>query len=798
MFSFLVDFKQAVRALARRPGFTLVSIATLALGIGANTAMFSAVYHTLINPLPFEGADRLANLYQTTEGGGIMINPPLEYLDAWRKQPLRTVEQLQAFAAGEYSLQQGAEPEVVHGIALEPGMLSMLRLVPVLGRNILPSDLVPGAQDVVLITEGMWRRRFGGERSALGKQIVLNEKPHEIIGVMPNDLARIDEHTRAAQLFIPLRRAPGERVFASTVTRLRPGATVEQASLELQQRTVGVQLEHVIQGDWKITAMAATDILDDGTRRALPILLGSVALVLLIACANLAGLLLVRLAARRREIAIRAALGAGRIRIMRHLWAESVTIAVLGGIAGLLFAGWGIDLVRAVRPENLDTFDAMVLDTPALLFASGLALLTAVLFGLTPLLTLARRDLTAEIGSGGAGSRITENGRFRAALVIGEIAVSVVLLIGAALLIRSVQEIQRRPLGFEQDGVLTARLQLPETRYKNGAAREAFADQLLDHLRAMPNVQSATVGSGMPPALGMMLVQEFEIEGKPGAGEKLGNAIGGAIVDPSFFRTLGIRVIEGQPWQGSNASGAIINETMARMIWPGESAVGKRYRAAGSREPMWEPVVAVVGDVATGHIGGAPRPQIYNRLKYEWNEMVIAVRVGEGDPTALIPAIKRLVAQLDPSLPLRDVATMETLVKDTIAKQRFSMALLTTFAALAIVLALVGLYGVISNMVSRRSHEIGVRLALGASPASVRRMVLTEGMTLTAIGLGVGAVSAIGVMRVIKSLLYGVSTTDPISFAAALMLLGAGAMVACWIPARRATGVDPLVVLRSE
>ena len=795
---FVSDVRHAFRSLLRRPGFTIIGATMLVLGIGANTAMFSAVFHTLIRPLPFADPSELAYVYQAAENGGLLISPPMEYVNEWQSRPLRHVEQLEPFAQREFTMRGESEPEVIAGAEIEAGMLQLLGLSPVIGRNIVAGDAVIGSPNVAIISEGFWRRRFGKDRSVIGQQLQLSDQTYQIVGVVPNDLAAMAGLSEEGEIWVPLRQHPDQRIFARTIIRLREGSTITQAQEELQRLTAGVKLAHELPGKFSIRLTVPQD--DVGSQTAMKILLGAVALVLLIACANLAALLLVRLAARRREIAIRAALGARRLTIVRHLWAEALLLAIMGGALGVLLASWGVDIVRALRPETLGSLDAMRVDGPTLSFAGVLVIVTAVLFGMVPVFSFLRGDLTASIiTAGGSTARVTESGKLRGLLVTGEIAVSVVLLVGAVLLIRSVQELQKVPLGFDRSSLVTARVVMPDSRYATPEARQAFADQLVDAVKATPGVQSATVSSGLPPSLGMMFVGGLEVEGRPGVGDKIGSALGGALVEPEFFETLRVRLIEGRVWETREKDGPmIINREMANLLWPGESAVGKRVRLTDDPKAEWKTVIGVVDNLPAGRVSSKPGPQLFERLPYHWNEFMFVVRARQGDGRSLLPALKQVVQRIDPGIPLRDVATMDDLLADSMASQRFTMSLLSLFAFLAFVLALIGLYGVISSMVSRRSREIGVRLALGATPTGVRGMVLREGMLLTAVGLTVGTLAALALVKLLQGQLYGVVPRDPVSFALAIVLLGAGALFACWMPARRATRVDPLVVLRSE
>jgi putative ABC transport system permease protein len=785
------DLRHAARGLALRPGFTLTAVVMLALGIGANAAVFSGLWHTVIRPLPFAEAERIGFVWQAVENGGLMVSPAIDYVDAWKKGT-RSVEQLELFSQQQFTVQRGEEPKVVQGAAIGHGLLPMLRLRPILGRNVVAEDERPGATRVALISEEYWRREFGGEKSVLGEQLRIDDENYQIVGVVPNALAAIEDEEQ--EIWTALQRRPGVPVFGRSMIRLREGATREHAVAELQQIANGIKVDHPLPGKWELKITLPQEDIESSTKQRMYALFAAVGMVLLIACANLAGLLLVRLAERRREIAIRVALGAGRLNIIRHLAVEAMLLAVLGGGIGVLVASWVVDLVRVVRPDDLVSLDAMVIDQPTLLFAAALALFTALLFSAAPMFSLLRGDLTKHIAAGtGATARVSEGNRIRTVLATGEIALSLVLLVGAMLLVRSVQQLQRAPLGFDKNDLLTARVFLPDARYATPEARQAFAGDFLRAIESLPQVRSATATTNVPPRLSMMFIGELEVAGKPGIGAKVGSALSGALVEPDFFQVMGVR-LTGRTWEPNETKGVIINRKMADLLWPGENAIGQRVRNPGGD---WEYVLGVVDNIAAGPVRADARPQIFNRLPYHWGEVMLAIRV-QGDPRAVIPSVKQALRTLNPSLPLRDVATMDDLLADNIARERFSMTLLSTFAVLAVLLSLIGLYGVISNLVSRRSYEIGIRLALGATPAGVRRMVLREGLDLTVLGILLGGVGAYIAARLLQGLLYGVLPRDPVSFAVAAVVLAAGALLATWIPARRASSVDPLMMMRSE
>lgn len=796
----LADFRHAVRALQARPGFTALAIITLALGIGANTAMFSGVFHTLIRPLPFETGDRLVHVRQKSEAG-MMIPASGEQFDAWQGRT-RHLEALAKLDAAEFTVLSESEPQLVSGGRIGRGILPLVKLAPIQGRNFTEEEMQYGAPRVALISESFWKSQFGGRADIIGATLRLSDGAHTIVGVVPNALGRIDNRNRQARIWVPLRGpASTETVrhsFHGVVGVLREGSTVVQAEQELNLLISGLKPQ--LAGKWSIAVITPKDQLDSGTRKAIPILFGAVAMVLLIACANLAGLLLVRLNSRRRELAVRAALGAGRMRIIRHVWVEALLLAMLGAGTGVLLASWGVDLMKLIAPRNLAIVEALRIDANALIFACALAFLTSLLFAAAPALHLARADLISPLATGaGAGSRVTDGGRLRSVLVVGQIAVSLVLLVGASLLIRSVWNLQDQPLGFEPERVLRVGVQLPQNRYSGREARSEFVRELERRIEQIPGVERVTFGSGVPSEMGMIFGEyQPEPEGD-GRTPPVVNSLTGGMVDGSFFQLLGIRLLEGRTWSDQPENNVVvINRELAESFWPGQSAVGKRLRPA-PQAPL-STVVGVIDNFAVGGLRTSKtEPQLYSPTDFDWsNGYQMLVRTRSEDPLTVLPQIRHAIHSLDPELPLRNVTTLAAMLTETIARERFNMMLISTFAFLAFTLSLVGLYSVISQAVTRRTGEIGIRMALGATPASVRGMVLREGVALTVIGLVIGGAMGVAAVRLLSALLQGVAPRDPISFTLAALILAAGGIFACWLPAHRATKVDPLEALRAE
>ena len=815
----LHDARYAMRALRRAPGFALVAVLTLALGIGANAAIFSVVNRLLIHPLPFHDADRLAIAWRSDAKSQFLMPPTREMGLAWQQQA-RTLDGVELFDSDELTLAGEPEAEVVRALSVSPTYASFLGVRPLLGRGFVVEDTAAAAPDVVVLAEGLWKRRFGGSSEVLGKTVRLNGKPYIVVGVMPNDLTQAVALSRPPSIWVPLKvgsaPAPGKAISValervSVLTRLKPGVTTEQARAEMVDIASRAATDRKPSDSTMTVALTmSAQMVGGGLRNALKVLLGAVSFVLLIACANVANLLLARASAREREIAVRVALGAGRGRLVRQLLSESLVLALAGGAVGLLLASWGLDVIVGLRPANLDQLEGVRLDPFVLGFGALLSVLTGVLFGLVPALHATRPAVAQSLKVGASMHRNAVGWRrrvsLRSALVAAEVALSLVLLAGAGLLVRSVVALQRVDPGFSPTNLLSANISLPRPRYEAEAAYRAFHEQVLAGARRLPGVVDAVLASGVPPRQGIQF-GEIEVEGADGAARKPagdGPMIGSGWVGPEFFRILRIPLRAGRTFSaeemapGSKANVVVINEGMAKKYWPGESAVGKRLRVGGSGD--WETVIGVVGDVKAFRGGEDP---VGNRQAYRpsstmrWPDRTLILRT-RGDPAAAAPALKQLVRSLDPDLPLRDVLTVEAMMAESVAAPRFNMTLLSAFAGLALVLAAVGLYGVIAYSVSQRTREIGVRMALGARPGSVQRLVVAEGMRPALVGVALGVAMALGLGRALAGMLHDVSPRDPATLAGVSALLIVVALLACLLPARRAARVDPMVAIRAE
>ena len=813
----LHDARYAVRALRRAPGFAIVATLTLALGIGANAAIFSVVNRLLIHPLPFRDADRLVQVWRADAKNSFLMSPMRDAALAWQRQARASLDGAELYTNDEVTLAGEPEAEVVRAMRVSTTYASFLGVRPLAGRGFVAEDTAAGAPDVVLLGESLWRRRFGASSEILGRTVRLAGKPHTVVGVMP----RVLEHSLGAgdapALWVPFRDVtaapkPGESHTAHTVARLKPGVTVEQARRELA--TIAARVDTASKrsafgSSLGVSVIRPVELIGGPVRTALLVMLGAVGFVLLIACANVANLLLARATAREREIAVRAALGAGRGRLVRQLLAESLVLAVVGGVAGLVLATWGLEAIVSLRPEQLDELDGVQLDPLVLGLSALLSLATGVLFGLMPALHATRPSVGESLKAGTRSATSAAAGRrFRSALVAAEVALSLVLLAGAGLLVRSVLGLQQIDPGFQTAGLVTANIQLPRPRYAAGEAFRPFYDQIAERAARLPGVEGVAVASGVPPRMGISFGQ-LEVEGGGAEATRAAAGDGPMVsinwVGPEYFRLLRIPTRAGRQFApdemavGAKNEVAVINESMARRYWPGADAIGKRFRI-GDRG-SWTTVVGVVGDVKAGgligdHVGNR---QIYKpAAEASWPDRTLVLRVAGDDPAAVVPALKQLVRSIDPDVPLREVATVSSLMAESISRPRFNMMLLAAFALLALVLAAVGLYGVIAYSVGQRTREIGVRMALGARPGSVQRLVVFEGMRPALAGVVVGLALALALGRVLAGLLHGVSPRDPATLAAVTLLLIAVALLACLLPARRAARVDPMEAIRNE
>jgi putative ABC transport system permease protein len=802
------DVRYAIRMLRRAPGFTATAVVVLALGIGATVAMFSVVDAVLVRPLPYPDAGRLVRVWgQNLERGIPFLTVP--YPDvAVGQRDVRAFASLSAYAAGDASLAGEGSPESVSVARVNASFFGTFGVTMAAGRAFLPEEDRPGAARVAVVSEGLWQRRYGGRPLADDAAVTLDGERYLVIGVLP---ASFWQPAGPVDLFVPLaddgarNRENPPVVTVQVFGRLAGGVTVDRAQAELDAVSAALDREFPARFArstriWTLRAFSTRTV-----RTSLLVLFGAVTLVLLIACVNVANLLLARSGTRRREMAVRAALGAGRGRVVGQLLTESLLLGLAGGLVGLALAYWGVYALQHLAPGSLPLVDQVAIDVRTLLFATGLSIGTGVLFGLNPAFTLSREggaSLLAVLLKDGGQRGASARSRLRSALVVGEIALSLTLLVGAGLLLKSLDRLQRVDPGFDPEGVTTATIELGAERYDTPDTWLAFSHRLLEELQATPGVTAAGLTTSLPLTghnTGLFLTAE---EGQAALPDNA-QIVWFRRVTPGYFRAMGIPLVRGRLFEeteGANRGMAIVSRAMADRFWPDEDPLGKHVRPA-TRDPAaagpWLSVIGVVGDIHHMALGAVPEPEIF--LSYASSPartMKVAVR-SSLDPGLAVPLVARTVAKVDPEQAVSSAQTMGEAVTRATSSERLSTTLLTVFAAVALLLAIVGLYGVISYTVDQRAHEIGIRVALGASRADVVRLVFREGMVPTLAGLGLGVAIAFWSTRFMASMLFEVSARDVSVFAGVAVILTAVAAAATWVPARRASGIDPAVTLRS-
>ncbi len=810
MNTLLQDVRFSLRMLLKKPGFTFVVVLALALGIGANTAIFSVVNTILLRPLPFKNSDQLIWLRETNPSADIKeesLSPP-NYLD-WKTQS-QSFEDMGAFASTRLTLTSGSgEPERINAAYVADGFFSVLGAEAKIGRTFTPEEDKPGNARVIILSNGLFERRFGSDPNLIGNTITINGNPYTVVGVMPKEFMNPKPDDRRppdawAPLAVDYNKENRRGDYLNVIARLKPGTTVEQARAEMTTITERLEQQYPdTNSGWRAIVMPLHERFVGDIRPALMVLLGAVCFLLLIACANVANLLLARSTARQKEIAIRTALGAHRGRIIRQLLTESVMLSLTGGALGLLFAFWGVGVLTSLSPGSIPRVSEIGVDSRVLVFTLGVALLTGIIFGLLPALQASNPNLNETLKEGGRSSvEGTRGGRLRSVLAATEVALALVLLIGAGLMARSFLRLQDVNPGFDAQRVLTVGLFLPSTKYKEGPLVVAFYKELLSKVESLPGAISAGAIDTLPLDVGGNVLG-FVIEGRPP--QQPGDDTPDAehrVVSEDYFRTMGIPLLRGRLFEGQDGPNApqaiVINETMAKRYFPGEDPLGKRINLGDPQENPWLTIVGIVRDTRHEALSAEPYSQMYAvHTQAPRRSLALVVRTS-GDPMSLVSAIRSRIADMDRDLPLSNMRTMDQILSESILRPRFNMLLITIFAVVAMVLASVGIYGVISYSVSQRTHEIGVRIALGAQPRDIFKMVVGQGLKLAVTGVGAGLVAAFALTRVMVSLLYGVEATDPVTFAAIAAALTSIVIMASYIPARRATKVDPMISLRYE
>ena len=804
---FLQDLRYGIRTLLRNPGFCAVAVLALALGIGPNSAIFTMVNAVLLKPLPMAEPDRVVMIWGTMLKSGFDQLPAsgADYLD-WKRQATSFDQMAAAFAIPEYGLNvSGAgEPERVPAALASREFLPALGIKPIAGRGFLPEEDRPGAHPAVLISNAYWQRRFHSDPAAIGRSLTVDGTPRTIVGVVPHELGEMI----AADLWLPTAIDPinpdRSNHMYGVVGRLKPGISAAAARAEMA--LIAQRLERAYPATntgWGITLSPLAEMFTGRIRPVLLILLGAVGLLLLIACANLADLLLARAATREKEIAVRGALGAGRLRIVRQLLTESLVLATAGGALGLLLGVWSVRVLRSVVPDMFPLLQHMTVDAPVLAFTLGLSMVTGLLFGLAPAWRSSRTDLNTTLKEA-AGRSESAGGshRIRGVLLASQVALATLLSISAGLLLRSFERVAAVDPGVRVSHMLTMNLSLPDIKYDTPVKRANFYQNLTDRLRTVPGVHSAGAVLFLPLRVSMLSfrigVNGFQIEGRPAAPQGQEPTADYRMATPDYFPAMGIALRQGRLFDQHDDLDAkrvaLVNEAMVRRHFPQENPLGRRIVTAGAPHE----IVGVVADAKLYGLDSPVEPAIYTPHRQHPSGSMGVVVETEGDPAALAGAVRQEIRRLDPEQPVSDLRTMDKVLSDSLMLRRVSMLLLAVFAALALTLASVGIYGLTAYSVSRRTHEIGLRVALGASQAQILRMVVVRGLTTSLIGAGIGLAAAFQLTRMLSGMLYGVTATDPLVFAGVPLLLIGVSVAASYVPARKATRIDPLLALRYE
>lgn len=809
------DLSYTFRRLAKNPGFTLVAALSLAIGIGANSAIFSVANTLFLRPLPYKDADRLVILWNRSPGLNVEQDwfSLGQYLDI--KIENRVFEQTAVTIGGSYNLTGAGIPEHIEGARVSSSLFSLLGSQAAYGRVFLPEEDEKGKAPTVILSNAFWQRRFGSDPTIVGKTLTLNDQNFSIVGVLPAGFTLNKEvmptvnGVQRADVFLPLPISDSDRTNRggedyNIFARLKPGVTVAQAQADMDLIAAQMKRQYPenypANGGLTLSVVSLLEQVVGGIRRALYVLLGAVAFVLLIACANVANLLLARAAVRQKEMAIRSAVGASRWRIIKQLLTESVVLAMIGGLLGLGLAFAAVKALRVFGSANIPRLPEIGVDGRVLAFTFFVSLLTGIVFGLVPALKASRVDLNETLKDGGRSSGGGSNHRTRNLLVVAEVALSLMLLIGAGLLIRSYQRIQNASPGFNPRGVLSLRLALPAVRYTTPESVFNFYKQLGEGVKQLPGVQSVGMNLVLPLSNYNAAWGPITVEGYvPKASSEL-IISNERFVSQEYFRTMEMPLVKGRQFDEHDIKGApdvtIINEALAARFWPNEDPIGKRIQRGG--KAPWRTVVGVVRDEKKVNLENEPLIALYHPIdQFNIRSRYLVARTS-ADTDQLMAAITKQVHALDPQLPVYDANTMERRLYDSLARRRFAMLLLGVFSAVALVLAAIGIYGVMSYWVNQRTHEIGIRVALGAQQHNIVQLVIRQALVLVVIGIAIGLAAAFALTRVMASLLFGISATDGLTFVVISMLLAAVALIASYLPARRATKVDPIIALRYE
>jgi predicted permease len=801
------DLRFGLRMLAKTPGFTAVAVLSLALGIGANTAIFSLVDAVLIRPLNFKEPDRLAMVWEDASEDGFPRNTPApaNYVD-WKSQN-HTFEDIAALDTGTFSLTGDGEPEKIDAQEVTADFFPMLGVKPLLGRFFLPEEDRPGGNKVAILSYGLWQRRFGGDVSLLGKDIVLNDQKTTVVGIMP---AGFQFLARYIGLWVPKAFTPHDLAtrgahYLVVIGRLKPGISVAAANIDIKTITEGIARDHPDQAkDLRANVFSMRDQLTGEVRPALMMMLAAVAFVLLIACANLANLQLSRAAERNKEIAVRSALGASRWRLARQLLTENLLLSVMGAALGLLLAHWSFQFLKELVPATMALSANLGINNQVFSFTLLVSGFAGVLFGLAPARQAGRIDLSEALKQGTGRGHIGPHRGLRRLLVVSEVALSVMLLIGAGLLIQTFVNLRKLDLGFHPGNVLSVRTKLPFSKYGASSKRASFYSDVLERVSKVPGAASAAYSTAAPLTW-KGGANGFVVEGRPE--EQFSRDALIRQISPDYFSALGATVRWGRVFNQYDGADTmpvgIINQTMADQFWHGEDPMGRRFGldVDPGENVKWVTVVGIVADINEMGLQAPHKAEMYfpyQQIDQAWNAPRDLLTRSDGDPMRLVPAIRSAVWSVDAAQPVSNVQTLDEIVGEEVVQQRLGMTLLAVFAGLALLLAGIGLYGVLAYAVTQRTQEIGVRMALGATPGRVLGMVMADAMSMSAIGIAAGLAASSALTRLMASLVFGVNVRDPLTFAAVPVLIGLVSLAASYIPARRATKVDPITAVRYE
>ena len=810
METLLQDLRYAFRMLIKKPGFTVVAVLTLALGIGANTAIFSVINGVMLRVLPYRDAERLAVLWETNTRSGQEPNLRNEvalgnFLD-WREQT-EAFDEIGALYYTSLNMTGADEPERIQSAIVTVNLFDTLGVQPANGRSFYPEEEKVGSPRVVVVSHGLWQRRFGGDPNLVGKTLTLNGNPTTVVGIMPAGFELQFPTNWQVEMWVPLRINPASASRSShylyVLGRLKTDVPIERAHTEMT--AIAARLEEKYpetNAENGANVVSLQHQLTGKVQFYLYVLFAAVGFVLLIACANVANLLLVRISARHKEVAIRTALGASRRRLIRQLLTEAVALSLVGGLLGLLLARWGIDFLVALAPSDVPRLGEISMHGAVFGWTFAVSLVAGVLFGLVPALQASKPDLNESLKeSGGRSTGGAQRNRVRNLLVISEVALALVLLVGAGLMIKSFMRLRQVKPGFEPAGLLTMSISLPRQKYNDSSKANLFFDQLFDRIKTVPGVEG--VGGTDPlPLSNSNATTGFVVQGGPFLPLSERPEVGERTVTPGYFETMRVPILKGRSFTNQDRENAplvvVVNETLARRFWPDEEAIGKRLGFNESEKQDWYEVIGIVGNVKHDRLDSEPKPELFFTYRqYPRNFMTLVVRASS-DPATLSAGVRDQVLAIDKDQPVFDIKTMSERMSRSVAESRFVMTLLAAFSALALVLAAVGVYGVMSYAVSQRTHEIGIRMALGAQTRDVLKMVVGQGLALTLAGVVVGVAGAVVLTRLMESLLFEVSATDWLTFVSVALLLTGVALVACFVPARRAARVDPMVALRHE